>query len=339
MTGPPPGAENPDEGPDVIRPREDAPTGAPQADAAAAGAAPEAASEAAPGAAAGGAPEGWDLESLPPELEYFRRSEAYQVELTGFQGPMDLLLYLIQKDEIDIYDIPISHITDQFIKHIEIMHMISLDQAGEFMAMAATLMVIKMKMLMPRHADPDDEEAEEDPRAELVRRLLEYKRFKEAARKLQEKESERARYHVRQARFPFTDQLDLEPQLRIELYDLLSALAGVLDRVQAAPVHEVVREPYTVQEKIDLILGAVNERETVRFEDCFRDDAIRMEVVVTFIAILELVKRGRLTVFQTEALGPIWLQERDEEPAVPEPGTTVAETAAPEDAPRPEDPA
>ena len=261
-------------------------------------------------------PRGWDIEALPPELEYFRRSEAYQVELTGFQGPMDLLLYLIQKDEIDIYDIPISHITDQFIHHIEVIKMISLDQAGEFMAMAATLLVIKMKMLMPRHGEPEDEEIEEDPRAELVRRLLEYKRFKEAARQLQECESQRAQYHVRTTRYPYVDHLDLEPELRIEMFDLLSALAGVLDRVQSAPVHAVVREPFTVEEKIGLILESVRTRETVRFEDCFQDDAIKMEVVVTFIAILELVKRGQLRVFQTETHGPIWLQEHEGEPAV-----------------------
>jgi len=260
-------------------------------------------------------PRPWDVESLPPELEYFRRSEAYQVELSGFQGPMDLLLYLIQKDELDIYDIPISHITEQFIKHIEIIQMISLDQAGEFMAMAATLLVIKMKMLMPRHGDDDAEEEEEDPRAELVRRLLEYKRFKEAAVKLQRCEAERAQYHVRRQRYPFVDHLDLEPQLKIEMFDLLSALAGVLDRVQAAPVHAVTREPYTVEEKIALIRAGLAERETLRFEECFRDDAIRMEVVVTFIAILELVKRGLLEVYQTEPLGPIWLRGRDAEDA------------------------
>ena len=263
-------------------------------------------------------PEGagpWDVETLPPELDYFRTSEAYQVELTGFQGPMDLLLYLIQKDEIDIYDIPISHITKQFIKHIEIIQMISLDQAGEFMAMAATLMVVKMKMLMPRHGDAEEEEIEEDPRAELVRRLLEYKRFKEAARALKDCESERAQYHVRQARYPFTEELDLEPQLRIEMFDLLSALAGILDRVQATPVHEIVREPFTVNEKIDLIMTSVQQRESVRFSECFKDDAIKMEVVVTFIAILELVKRGKLAVFQTESHGPLWLKERQPEPA------------------------
>jgi segregation and condensation protein A len=290
---------------------------------------PDPATEAAALPAAGdGATGAWDIESLPPELEYFRRSEAYQVELTGFQGPMDLLLYLIQKDEIDIYDIPISHITEQFIKHIEIMQLVSLDQAGEFMAMAATLLVIKMKMLMPRHRDDDDEVVEEDPRAELVRRLLEYKRFKEAARQLQERETARAQYHVRRSRYPFVDHLDLEPELRIEMFDLLSALVGVLDRVQAAPVHSVVREPYTVEEKIDLILESVRTRETVRFEDCFAEDTIKMEVIVTFIAVLELIKRGRLSYFQTETLGPIWLQERDAEPAVDEPASAEREASA-----------
>jgi segregation and condensation protein A len=102
------------------------------------------------------------------------------------------------------------------------------------------------------------------------------------------------------------------------MFDLLSALVGVLDRVQSAPVHEVVREPYTVEEKIGLIIDAVRTSETVRFEDCFAEDTIKMEVIVTFIAVLELVKRGRLSFFQTETLGPIWLQERDAEPAVDE---------------------
>ncbi len=260
-------------------------------------------------------PSGWDIESLPPELEYFRRSEAYQVELSGFQGPMDLLLYLIQKDELDIHDIPISHITEQFIRHIEIMQVVALDQAGEFMAMAATLLVIKMKFLMPRHAGDPEEPEEADPRAELVRRLLEYKRFKEAAAKLRACEDERAQYHVRQAPFPFVDQARVEPTLRLELFDLLSALAAVLDRVQATPVHRITREPYTVEEKIEIILAAVRERATVRFEDCFRDDAIRMEVIVTFIAILELVKRGELAAFQTEPRGTLWLQARQPEAA------------------------
>jgi segregation and condensation protein A len=254
-----------------------------------------------------GGPESWNLDSLPPELDYFRSSEAYQVELTGFQGPMDLLLHLIDREQVDIYDIPIARITDQFIRHIEVMQTISLDKAGEFIAMAATLLVIKMKMLMPSHSDQDEED-QEDPRAELVRKLLEYRRFKEAAESLQKQESDRRQYHLRQTRFPFTGDLDLEPQLRIEMFDLLSALAGIFDRMQARTVHDIVREAYTVEEKMSLIEEKVGSGGTVRFEELFSDDTIKMEVIVTFIAVLEMVKRGRLEFMQTEPAGPIWIQ-------------------------------
>ncbi|MBK8166180.1 MAG: segregation/condensation protein A [bacterium] len=262
-----------------------------------------------------GGPETWNLDALPPELDYFRSSAAWQIELTGFQGPLDLLLYLLDKDQVDIYDIPIARITDQFIRHIEVMQSISLDQAGEFIAMAATLLVIKMKMLMPSRAE-EEEEAEEDPRAELVRRLLEYKRFKEAALAFQEREDERARFHTRQLKFPFTSDLAVEPALRIEMFDLLAALAGIYDRVRKRPVHDIVREPFTVDEKIELIAARTTDGALVRFEELFADDTIKMEVVVTFIAILEMVKRGRLVFVQTEPLGPIWLQR-------PAPGATT----------------
>jgi len=280
----------------VIRPRDDQP-------------APDAAPVTTPQP-----PTAWDIDSLPPELDYFRQSDAYQVELSGFQGPLDLLLHLIQKDQIDIYDIPISHITDQFIRHIEIMHLVSLDMAGEFMAMAATLLVIKMRMLMPKHAETVEEE-EDDPRADLVRRLLEYKRFKEAARLLRDCEDQRQQFHLRAAKYPFLDPTGHEPALKIELYDLLAALADIFDRVKTRPVHEVRREPFTVVEKIELVRALLAESGTVRFEECFRDDAIKMEVIVTFIAILEMVKRGEVAIFQTETHGSIWLQACEEEPA------------------------
>ena len=259
-------------------------------------------------------PEAWTLDSLPPELDYFRTSEAYQVELAGFQGPMDLLLYLIDKEQVDIYDIPIARITDQFIRHLEALQSISLEKAGEFIAMAATLLVIKMKMLMPSHGLDEDEE-EEDPRAELVRRLLEYKRFKEAASALQEREEERRRYHLRQTRFPYAGELELEPELKVGMYDLLSALAGIFERMQASHEHAVVREPYTVEEKMSLIEERVGGEGLFAFEDLFATATIKMEVVVTFIAVLELVKRGRLAFLQTEPRGPIWLQRPDDAPA------------------------
>ncbi len=255
----------------------------------------------------GGGPQTWNLEALPPDLEYFRSSEAYQIELTGFQGPMDLLLHLIDKDHVDIYDIPISRITSQFIKHIEVMQTISLDKAGEFIAMAATLLVIKMKMLMPSHLG-DDEEEEEDPRSELVRRLLEYKRFKQAAEALHEKEMQREQLHLRKTSFPFTEQIDIQPKLKIEMFDLLSALAGIFDRIQAKTIHEVETEPFTVDEKMALIENKIASGGTVTFEDLFLGDTMKMEVIVTFIAILELVKRGNIEFMQTASMGPIWIQ-------------------------------
>ena len=250
-------------------------------------------------------PDSWDLDSLPEELEYFRSSEAYQVELTGFQGPMDLLLHLINKEKVDIYDIPISRITAQFIRHIEVMQIINLETAGEFIAMAATLMVIKMKMLMPTHAESEEEE--EDPRAELVRKLLEYKRFKEAAAALHQQEEARRHYHLRQTKYPFQDELDLEPELRIEMFDLLSALAGIFDRLQAKPYHEIEREPFTVDEKMSLIEEKIGGGGTVNFTELFIADTVKMEVIVTFIAVLELVKRGRLEFVQTRIHGEIWI--------------------------------
>jgi segregation and condensation protein A len=254
--------------------------------------------------------EGWNPDRLPPELEYFRTSQAYKVELDIFQGPLDLLLYLIQKDRMDIYDIPVARITDQFLAYLEIIKMLPLDNAGDFLVMAATLLRIKTRMLLP--TAEEEELEEEDPRAELVQRLLEYKRFKEAARILAERESERRRYHLRASRYPFTDQMELDPPLRIEMFDLLRALAGVFDRLQSQHVHTVRREPFTVEQKIHLIRRKLGEADTVRFEELFAADAIKMEVIVTFIAILELVKRRIILMYQSEIHGPIWLR-RDEE--------------------------
>lgn len=248
---------------------------------------------------------------LPPELEYFHTSDAYRVELDDYYGPLDLLLYLIQKDELDIYDIPIGRITEQYLAYVEVIEALSLDVAGEFIVMAATLMRIKARMLLP--VQPDDEEMdEEDPRAELVRRLLEYKRYKEMAANLQRLEEERHRVHVRAQKPTDLEEQKEEPQLRVGLYDLLNALSGVFDRVRKDAVHNVVREVFTVQEKNRLIRERLQEEGTVRFDELFRDDAIRMEVVVTFVAILELAKRQEIRLMQTEAEGLIWVSVGDQ---------------------------
>lgn len=251
-----------------------------------------------------GAPISWEL---PPELEYFHTSEAYRVDLPDFNGPLDLLLYLIQKDEIDVYDIPIARITEQFLAYLEIIQALSLDTAGDFLVMAATLLRIKARLLLP--TPPQDEEIdEEDPRAELVRRLLEYKRYKEMAASLQALERDRSQLHLRQQRYPFLRENAEPPQLRLGMFELLSALSEVFDRVSKELVHNVVREVFTVADKVRLIRRRLAEERTVRFDDLFRDDAIKMEVVVTFIAILELAKRNLVRIVQTEVNGAIWVQ-------------------------------
>lgn len=244
---------------------------------------------------------------LPPELAYFHDSDAWKVDLEDFHGPLDLLLYLIQKDEIDIYDIPIARITEQFLKYLEVIQMLSLDNAGDFIVMAATLMRIKSRMLLPVQAD-DDEIDEDDPRAELVRRLLEYKRFKEAASELRRREEDRTRYHLRRSRYPFLQEDAEPPQLRLGMYDMLSALSGIFDRLTKEPVHNIAREVYTVEQKTELIFAKLAQGGVVRFDELFAEDSIRMEVVVTFIAILELAKRGRIKPTQTEINGPIWVR-------------------------------
>jgi len=268
----------------------------------------------------------WDLANLPPELEFFRTSEAYQVELPAFCGPLDLLLYLIQKDQIDIYDIPIARITDQYLQYLEIIQRLPLDNAGDFLVMAATLLRIKARLLLP--ASPEEELDEEDPRAELVRRLLEYKRFKEAADQLRQHAEERRRLHLRNSPYPFLGRDEVEPPLRLEMFDLLSALAGVLDRLTAPSVHTVQRELFTVEQKITLIRERLAGGETVRFEDLFADDAIKMEVIVTFIGLLEMVRQGFVTFLQTEVHGTIWLKLNEGAPAAPVASAPAVETAA-----------
>lgn len=247
---------------------------------------------------------------LPPELEYFRTSPAYRVELPEFYGPLDLLLYLIQKDEIDIYDIPIARITAQYLQYLEVIQALSLDTAGDFIVMAATLMRIKARMLLPRHEETGEELDEEDPRAELVRRLLEYKRFKEMAARFRELGEQRQRYHVRAQRWPLLAENREPPRLKLGMYELLAALANVFERVSREPVHPVERELFTVAEKEALIRKLLAERETVRFDELFRDDAIRMEVIVTFIALLEMARRQEILLMQQEPGGAIWVRAR-----------------------------
>jgi segregation and condensation protein A len=228
----------------------------------------------------------------------------YEVKLERFEGPLDLLMHLIQRDEVDIYDIPIAHITRQYLEYIEIMRMLDLDVAGEFLVMAATLMRIKAKMLLP--APPSLAEDEIDPRDELVQRLLEYRQFKEAAGTLKIREENR-RLSYERGRLPDDDEAGPLPLAPATLFHLLDALNRVLIRLPAKTVLELEAEAYDIEEKIARIQSRVLVAGRLSFETLLSECRTRLEMIVTFLALLELLKMNRLVAAQTGNFGAIEL--------------------------------
>jgi len=229
----------------------------------------------------------------------------YQVKLEVFEGPLDLLLHLIKKDEVDIYDIPIATITQQYLSYLDLMQTLNLEVAGEFLVMAATLIQIKSRLLLPPEetGEPEGEDLE-DPREELVRRLLEYKKFKEAAETLRSREALWQEIFTRRA--PWED--DGEPLSygqEATVFDLLSALKDILDRVQEITGLPLSLEEITVTDKINMILSRMAETETLSFESLFAESVTRLEIIVTFLALLELVKQRLLRLWQAAPAGPI----------------------------------
>jgi segregation and condensation protein A len=233
------------------------------------------------------------------------------VKLVRFEGPLDLLLHLIKRDEIDIYDIPIAHITQQYLTYIELMRSLDLEVAGEFLVMAATLMRIKAKMLLPLPA-VGEEEDEGDPREELVQRLVEYRQFKEAAGTLKSREEER-RLLFERGMLPGADEAGPLPLAPATLFDLLDALNRVMLRIPEHTAYDVRAEAYDVEEKMSLIARTVAERGSVSFIALMQECRARAEVIVTFIALLELVKLGQVTVTQAEPFGDIEIVARTRE--------------------------
>ncbi len=212
-------------------------------------------------------------------------------KLPRFEGPLDLLLHLIKRDEIDIHDIPIARITQQYLQYIELMRLLDLDVAGEFLVMAATLMRIKAKMLLPLPASGDEED-EGDPREELVQRLLEYRLFKEASLGMQEREG------LRRDAGP----LPLAPAT---LFDLLGALQRMMQRKPEPAVYAVETEAYDIEEKMSLIARTVAEEGRVRFSEIMRSARARMEIIVSFMALLELIRMGTVRCVQDENFADI----------------------------------
>jgi segregation and condensation protein A len=219
---------------------------------------------------------------------------------------LDLLLHLIKKNEVSITDIPIATITEQYLATLEVMQTLNLDVAGEFLVMAATLIHIKSRMLLPATDAEEDEEEGADPRAELVRRLLEYQRFKDAADQLERREVLTRDVFVRSA--APAEEIPAAGFREVSIFELLTALKRVLDRLPKDVVHEVLLEKITVREKMTLLLDHLRNHGKTLFESLFAEVKSRMEVVVTFLAMLELVKMRAIRIYQEEATGPIQIE-------------------------------
>ena len=229
-----------------------------------------------------------------------------RVQLEIFEGPLDLLLHLIKKNEVSITDIPIAVITEQYLAAVELMQTLNLDVAGEFLVMAATLIHIKSRMLLPTGDEEEDEEEGPDPRAELARRLLEYQRYKDAAAELEQREVLTRDVFVR-ASAPMEEAGPREFR-EVSVFELLGALKRVIDRMPKDSVHEVTLEKVTMREKMTLLLDTLRQQSRVVFESLFTDVKSRMEIVVTFLAMLELVKMRAIRIFQDDMAGPIVIE-------------------------------
>ncbi len=230
---------------------------------------------------------------------------SYQIKLEIFEGPMDLLLHLIKKHELDIYSIPIALITQQYLEYIELMKSLDMEIAGEFLVMASTLTHIKSKMLLPPPENPEGDEEGVDPQAELIRRLLEYKSFKEAAASLKNKEEAWSRVYSRQAEAAPELRVDGEPLLfDFHLFDLLAALKEVMARVPDADF-EITPETVSITEKISQILARLEAADSLLFADLFEGNASRAQVIGTFLALLELIKTRVVKAVQIEQFGAI----------------------------------
>lgn len=254
-----------------------------------------------------------DFESSP---------DAYKVKLESFEGPLDLLLYLIRKNEVNVIDIPIALITEQYLGYIELMQELNLDVAGEYLLMAATLIHIKSRMLLPRpetgqEAAVDDE----DPREALVRRLLEHQKYKAAAELLHDRETVRSAQFMRpDARVADAAGDEFEPELEVDLFSLLAAFRGVLQRAKGRARMVLPPEQISIEARMHQLLGRLSETEACGFEDLFEDgDGSRPFMIVTFLALLEMIRLKLIRVFQGGSFTAIRVYKRARPADAPHP--------------------
>ncbi len=259
---------------------------------------------------------------MAEHIEFESSPDAYQVKLDAFEGPLDLLLHLIRTNEVNIYDIPIALITEQYLGYIALMQDLNLDLAGEFLVMASTLIHIKSRTLLPR---PDPEQAdggpEEDPREALVRRLLEHQKYKAAAGLLHDRETLRGAQFMRpDARVAEVAGEDYEPELEVDLFSLLAAFKGVLERANRRPRMVLPPEQMSIEDRIHQLLARLSETEACGFEDLFNDgDGSRPFMIVTFLAMLEMIRLKLIRVFQSGSMGPIRVYKRARPADAPHP--------------------
>jgi segregation and condensation protein A len=256
----------------------------------------------------------------------------YKVQFEVFEGPLDLLLYLIKQEEVDIYEVNLTKLATQFIAHIDLMREFDLEVAGEFLVMASTLMYIKSRELLPvdQQVVVEGEDEGEDPRWELIRQLVEYKKFKDAAAQLQVREAEQENIFPR-----LPGKLEFEsaapaPKPDVSIFDLLNAVNGVLQRFKKreGDARDIFEDKWTVSEKIESILKILAERGGVRFAELFESAASRAEVICTFLALLELIRLKQLVCVQPEAFAEIEIRRAEKIIPSAETAATIEPTAS-----------
>lgn len=238
----------------------------------------------------------------------------YKVKFEVFEGPLDLLLYLIKKEEVDIYSVNLTKLATQFIEYIEMMREFDLEVAGEFLVMASTLMYIKSRELLPveQQAAVEEEKDGEDPRWELIRQLVEYKKFKDAAAKLQELETRQADIYPRLPIKPVFEEEKPVTKPEVSIFDLLNAVNAVLKRFEKRDnPREIYEDKWSVSDKIEQIVKVMTTRANVRFSELFEDATSRSEVVCTFLALLELIRLKQLVCAQASDFGEIEIRKRE----------------------------
>lgn len=243
------------------------------------------------------------------DKEEQRKIEAYKVDLGIFEGPLDLLLYLIHKDEIDIYDIPIEKVTRQYMDYIDEMKRLDINVAGEFLVMAASLMLIKSRTLLPVERRTDDSDEEEvDPRLDLVRQLIEYKKYKDAAQSLMALEAEQAECYLPGGKVVVGENFDDESALRlkdISISDLVKAFERILKNRPVSPVDHLKPIVWSVPQKMQLVLERTKSGGKLLFTTLFTIESPRGEVIVTFLAMLELIKQHKIQAVQDDTFSEI----------------------------------